>query len=465
MNTAARKAAELIKKHRNGSIEIVSHMDTDGVCSAALISKALDRLDIPHNVKFVRMLYRDVIEGLDPPDLTIFTDLGSSQLQNVRNKFLRHDVIIADHHEPQPVEGWPGLVHLNAHHYSLDGVQEVSGAGMVYLIARELDPSNLDLSALAIVGAIGDIQNAWGKLMGYNREIAKDAVRSGVLDQKIDLMLYGRHSRPIFKALESFTDPPIPGISNYAPGCVSLLKDLDIQLKGDGGWRRPVDLTDAEKQRLATELIARAYMYVPAELVKYVPGLIIGEAHTLLAEEERSILRDADGFSTCMNSTARHEQPLIGFEVAKGDRKIYLKAMFNLLRHHRRSIAEGMEFVEQTGLQQGPRGYIQYFDASGEIKETFIGTIASLNLGYGNCDPYRPIVGVIRDGGMAKISARCSKLLFLKGLDMARAIREAAHSVGGEGGGHAVACGAQVPENQVAEFLGKFEDSLIEQLG
>ncbi len=464
MITTARKAAELVKKHRNGSIEIVSHMDTDGVCSAALMSKALDRLEIPHNVKFVRMLYREVIEELDPPDLIIFTDLGSSQLKNVRNKFLGRDVIIADHHSPQPGEGWPGLVHLNAHHYGLDGVQEVSAAGMTYLIARELDPSNLDLSALAIIGAIGDIQNAWGKLIGYNREIAKDAVRSGALDQKIDLMLYGRHSRPIFKALESFTDPPIPGISNSATGCVNLLKDLDIPLKGNGEWRRPVDLTDPEKRRLASELIARAYMYVPKELVQYVPGLIIGEAHTLLSEEGRSVLRDADGFSTCLNSTARHEQPLIGFEVAKGDRRIYLNAMFNLLRHHRRSIAEGMEFIEQSGLQQGRKGYIQYFDASGEIKETFIGTIASLTLGYGNCDPYRPIVGVIREGSAAKISARCSKLLFLKGLDMGRAIYEAAHSVGGEGGGHAVACGAQVPENQVPEFLGKFEDLLVGQL-
>ncbi len=464
MLTTARKAAELIKRHRTDSIDLVSHMDADGVCSAALISKALDRLDIRHNVKFVRMLYRDVIEELDPPDLTIFTDLGSSQIKNVRDKFLGRDVIIADHHEPQPVEGWPGLVHLNAHHYGLDGVQEVSAAGMVYLIARALDPSNLDLSALAIIGAIGDIQNAWGKLMGYNREIAKDAVSSGVLDQRTDLMLYGRHSRPIFKALETFTDPPIPGISNSATGCVGLLKELNIPLKGDGEWRRPADLTDSEKQRLASELIARAYIHVPEELVKYVPGLIIGEAHTLLAEEERSMLRDADGFSTCLNSTARHEQPSIGFEVAKGDRRVYLKAMFNLLRHHRRSIAEGMEFVEQGGLQRGRKGYIQYFDASGEIKETFVGTIASLTLGYGNCDPYRPILGVIRNNDVAKISARCSKLLFLKGLDMGQAIREAAHSVSGEGGGHAVACGAQVPEDQVPEFLGRFEDLLIDQM-
>lgn len=464
MLATARKAAELIKKHRSGSIEIVSHMDADGVCSAAIVSRALDRLNIQHNVKFVRMLYRETVDEFEPADLTIFTDLGSSQLKNVGTKFSNRDVIIADHHEPQQVDGWPGLVHLNAHHYSLNGVQEVSGAGMSYLVARELDPANRDLSALAVVGAIGDVQSAWGKLLGYNREIAKDAVGSGLLDQRIDLMLYGRHSRPVFKALEMFTDPPIPGISNSASGCVSLLKDLDIPQKSDGGWRRPIDLTDPEKQRLASELIARAYMSVPEELVKYVPGLVVGEVHTMLREQERSMLRDADEFATCINSTARHEQPLLGFEVAKGDRRTYYRAMMNLLRYHRKCIAEGMEFVEQNGLERGRRGYLQYFDATGGIKETFIGTIASLTLGQLACDPYKPVVGIVREGGAAKISARCSKLLFLKGLNMARAIREAAQAVGGEGGGHAVACGAQVAENHVPEFLEKFENSLIGQL-
>jgi RecJ-like exonuclease len=464
MLTIARKAAELVKKHRHDSIEIVSHMDADGVCSAAIISKALDRLDIKHNVKFVHMLYREIVDELDPADLTIFTDLGSSQLQNLQAKYHNHDVIISDHHEPQQTEGWPGLVHLNAHHHGLNGAQEISGAGMTYLIARELDRANFDLSALAVVGAIGDIQNAWGKLLGYNREIAKDAISSGVLEQGIDLMLYGRHSMPIFKSLEIFTDPLTPGVSNSPSGCVSLLKDLDIPLKSDGQWRRPVDLTDYEKQRLATELIARAYMHVPEELVQYVPGLIIGEVYTLIKEQGRSMLRGAEEFSTCINSTARHEQPFIGLEVAKGDRGTYYRAMLSLLSHHRRNIAKSMEFIEQNGLQRGPKGYLQYFDGTGTIKETFIGTIAGLTLGHEGCDPYKPVTGVVREGGAAKISARCSKLLFLKGLNMGRAIRDAARSVGGEGGGHAVACGAQVPENRTTEFLEKFEDFLIAQL-
>ena len=464
MQTAVHRAAELVRKHRNDSVELISHMDADGVCAAALTSKALDRLDITHNVKFVRMLYRDVINELEPADLTIFTDLGSSQLQNVRGKFAGRDVIIADHHAPERTEGWPELVHLNAHHYNMNGVQEISGSGMAYLIARELDEGNKDLAALAVVGAIGDVQDAWGKLVGYNREIAKDAISAGTIEMKVDMMLYGRHSRPIFKALEFFTDPIIPGVSNSAAGCVSMLRDLKIPLKDGDNWRKPADLSQAEKQRLASELITRAYMNVPEEFVKYVPGLVIGETYSLPKEDQSSMLMDAEEFSTCMNSTARHEQPLLGFEVAKGDRGTYHRAMLSLIRHHRRCIAEGMEFIEENGLSLGPKGYLQYFDATGAIKETFIGTIASMVMGYKNCDPYKPVIGMVRSDGVAKVSARCSKLLFLKGLDMAKAIRESANAVGGEGGGHAVACGAQMKESQAGEFLEKFEARLQHQL-
>ncbi|MEM4187562.1 MAG: DHH family phosphoesterase [Candidatus Hadarchaeum sp.] len=460
----ARKAAELIKENRHRTIEIISHMDSDGISAAAIISKALDRLTIRHNVRFVRMLYREVVEDLDPADLTIFTDLGSSQLENLRKKFWGHHVIIADHHDPVKVEGWPELVHLNAHHHGLDGMQEISGSGVAYLVARELDSNGRDLSALAVVGAIGDVQNAWGRFLGYNQEILKEAVESGVIEKSRDLMLYGRYSRPVFKSLEFFTDPYIPGVSNSQAGCISMLKDLNIPLKDDRGWRRLADLDEREKQRLASELIARAYMYVPEELVRFVPGLIIGEVYTLAEEKDWPMLQDAEEFSTCINSTARHEQPLIGLEVAKGDRGGYYRAMLNLLQQHRRSIARGLEFIASGGIERGPEGYLQYFDATGVIKDMFVGTITSLALGNCQCDPYRPLVGLVRDNGSAKISARCSKLLFLKGFNMSKAIRDAAEFCGGEGGGHAVACGAEIDEKEVPRFLEKFEELLIAQL-
>lgn len=463
MFETSKKAAETILKHENDSINLISHMDADGISAAAVMSKALDRMEIRHQVKFVRMLYPEVIEELDTGGLTILTDLGSSQLTNLKPKFEGNEMIIADHHAPDEEEGWPELVHFNAHKEGLNGVEEISGSGMSYLIAKELDPENKDLSAQALIGAIGDVQNAWGKLKGYNRKIAQDGMEEGVIDQKEDLLLYGRHSRPIFRTLKNLTDPSIPGVSNSTEGCVSMLKDLDIPYKTEEGYRRPVDLTEEEKRKLASELITRAVSAVSEELVDYVPGLIIGEVHTIVNERERSLLRDADEFSTCVNATARHEQPLIGLEVMKGDRNIYYRKMLKLLRYHRRCIAEGMSHVQRMGIEVGPNDYLQYFDASDALKETFVGTVATMMLGHEEADPYKPMMGLVKHDGVAKISARCSKLLFLKGLDMGEAIKTAANAVEGNGGGHAVACGAQVNDDKIPEFIENFENQLLKE--
>lgn len=464
MFETAKEAAEVILEHQNDSINLISHMDADGISAAAIMSKTLDRMEIRHQVKFVRMLYPEAIEELEIGELNIFTDLGSSQLENLRPKLEGTESIIADHHSMGKRDEWPKLTHFNAHLEGLDGVEEVSGSGMSYLVAKALDSKNKDLSVQGLIGAIGDVQDAWGELKGFNRNIAQDAVEAGKIEQKEDLLFYGRHTRPIFRALKNFTDPPIPGVSNSTEGCVSMLKDLGIPYKTEEGYRRPIDLTQDEKRKLATELITRAISDVPEELVDYVPGLIIGEVHTVVDEKERSLLKDADEFATCINSTARHEQPLIGLEVAKGNRDVYYNQMLKLLRYHRRCIAEGMSYIENKGIKRGPEDYLQYFDASDVLRETFTGTVAGLTLGHEDADPYKPIMGFVKHDGVAKISARCSKLLFLKGLDMGDAIRNAAKAVGGDGGGHAVACGAQVDGNKISEFVNEFEGRLLEEV-
>ena len=54
-----------------------------------------------------------------------------------------------------------------------------------------------------------------------------------------------------------------------------------------------------------------------------------------------------------------------------------------------------------------------------------------------------------------KISLRCSKLLAYDGIHFGSIIREVAQSLGGNGGGHDVACGAYIPKEKKDEFLNR----------
>src|SRR5437867_2464918 len=88
------------------------------------------------------------------------------------------------------------------------------GAGCAYAVAKALSPKNTDLAAIAVVGAVGDIQDQeFRRLSGYNRTILADGIAAGVLEAGIDLRLFGRETRPAYKMLQYATDPWIPRVS------------------------------------------------------------------------------------------------------------------------------------------------------------------------------------------------------------------------------------------------------------
>ncbi len=466
MMKVIKKAIELFKKHKNDSITIISHIDADGLSAAAILYKCLQREGVEANIVTIRQIDPETIEDLAPDDLTFFTDLGSGQTNLLKEKFKGHDTIILDHHQPER-ESWQELVHFNPYFFGIDGSSEISGAGSAYLFAKHLNGRNVDLSYLAIIGAIGDMQNFWGSFTGMNRIILEDAIKADKIEVKVDLALYGRYTRPIFKALELLTDPYIPGISGSEAGSINFLNKLGIRLQNDNednSWRRLADLSEEEKRKIADALIARAMAYAPKELAIYVPKLIIGEVYSLKDENDNSPLKDVEEFATCLNAAGRNRKEIIGIEVAIGRRGLYYKVLQRLLEKHRRNLAKACEIVIEEGIDYAPKGYLQFFDAESKIDAVLLGSVVGLVLGSDIVNHYKPLVGFVETEKGYKISARCSKLLAMKNMNLGKAIKIAASEVGGSGGGHAPAAGAFVPKDKINEFLEKFEKLLLEQM-
>jgi RecJ-like exonuclease len=182
-------------------------------------------------------------------------------------------------------------------------------------------------------------------------------------------------------------------------------------------------------------------------------------------EKETMELKGAVEFSTCLNATGRNRRYDVGLQIARGMRGAHYNELMSLLRLHRKNIAQALSFVEESGVGAGPKGYVQYFDAYDNIKPSIIGTVAGMILGTGNTDPYRPMIGFAAADGGVKVSGRCSRLLALQGINMAKSMSFAAGGVGGIGGGHTVACGAFIPPGKTEEFIKLFEEHLVGQNG
>ncbi|OPY25397.1 MAG: ssDNA exonuclease RecJ [Methanocella sp. PtaU1.Bin125] len=451
---AAEKCAGLIRE--SGECLVVSHIDADGLTAAGIMCLALGRMGKSHDVRFVKKLDDDALVDIANragKRLVIFTDLGSGAIDRIKS--LGINAIVTDHHQPKPGDY---EYHMNPHLVGLNGATDISGAGVAFLLSMKLGP-NEDLSALAIVGAVGDLQDMrTNALVGVNRKILELGVAKGFLSYEKDLRLFGRQTRPIFKLLQYSSDPYVPGLSGSESACIAFLEQSGVPVKAES-WRRWIDLGREEKtiviSRLFRHCLARG---MPAKKVQR----LIGETYTLLAEQPGTELRDASEFSTLLNATARYEYSDIGLAVCMGDRGEAYHTARDLLDVHRRNLVNGLNYVSDRGVVR--LANMQYFDAGSEIRETIVGIIAGMSTSLDCVTREVPIIGLAASEQGIKVSARGNHDLIVRGLNLARAISEAAAAVGGTGGGHDIAAGATIPAGREQEFLILLDSKIGEQI-
>jgi single-stranded-DNA-specific exonuclease len=451
----AKEVGNIIKKSKQ--IHIVSHIDADGLTAGSIAYKTLERLGKDFSIEFVKQLDEDVIKNIKDKnhELVWFTDLGSS----ISADYIDINKIITDHHECP--ENSNKSFHLNPHLFNIDGGFEISGAGTTYLVSKAIDGENMDLSALAIVGACGDIQDRkYGKLMGLNRDILTDGKKLEVIDPKIDIRYFGRETRPVYKLLQYANGPVIPGVTGRESSCITFLQELGIKLKDGDSWRRWIDLTKNERSliisNIAQILLAKGFGYK-------ITKKIIGEVYILEKEEEGTEVHDAKEFATLLNSTARYDKYDVGLKVCLGDRDKYLKEAKNLLLGHRANLVEGLQFAREEGIVK--RQYLQFFHAGNGIRDTIVGIVTNMLLNSEDVNSNIPLIGfAFKDDGQVKASARGTEELVEKGLNLSAAMKKAALCLDGIGGGHNIAAGATIPRGKEEEFLDILEKEIKKQL-
>jgi len=458
MDAVAQEIAERVRA--SPLVRIVTHIDTDGITGGAIASEALDRASIAHEVAFVKKLDEPVVTELKRrgTPLVWFIDLGAGMMHALHGL----DAMITDHHVPTEreipkvlrsdllrfAESQDRILMLNPH---LEGAGSdvASGAGCAYAVAKALDPANKDLASVAIVGAVGDVQDQeFRRLSGYNREILQDGIDAGVLRAQIDLRLFGRETRPAYKLLQYATDPWIPRLSGNEDACIAFLLELGVDLKVEEHWRSWSDLELGERRRVVNALVA--HMLERGCGSKEVERLI-GETYTLIREPAGSPTRDAKEFGTLINACGRYDQPEVGYRVCRGDREDSLAEALRLLRGHREYLVDSMEAVAAAGINQ--MDAIQYFHAADTIRDTVVGIAASMALNRENATKDLPIFAFAQASDGIKVSARTTRELVARGLDLAEVMKVASGAVGGQGGGHHAAAGATIPPGTEPKFL------------
>jgi len=457
---AARDVASYLreKARENALFQVVSHLDADGIAAASIISTSLTRLNARFHVRIIQQLSRKSLERIPRRErVFVFTDMGSGQLKLLEES-LQEDTVVIDHHPPE--EGGGRLIHFNPHLFGLDGGVDVSGAGAAYLVAREIDVKNRDLSPLAIVGALGDRQDK-GKqrsLTGLNAEIAREGVEHGILQEVKDLIVFGRETRPIPVALEYTTDPFIPGLSGNHGACLKFLVErVQIPLKAGDRWRTIAELSREEKARLVSELVK--YMLGPGNMSADEAQSIIGTVYVLSREREGTPMRDAREYASLLNACGRTGRTGLGLAICMGERKRSLSEAAEAVDEYRVKLADYINWVEGEGMKK--RKNLYWFSGVGRIDVRMVGTVASI-LASSKKYQSKVIVGLAysNEEDCIKASIRLGK--GGENVDLGELVRRVMERMKLEtaAGGHELAAGAYIPVGKEEEFLMLLDEEL-----
>ena len=180
----------LLEKIKNKKIHVISHFDTDGITSASIFSKTLERLHAQFSVKIIKQLDNEEIGKFPDDKLIILLDLGSGNLDLLSK--IKNEILIIDHHELK-TNPPKNLDIINPH--LIKNGEDLCSAELTYLISKSLSQENKDLAYLAILGMVGDTMEKY--INKTRNQIIKDAeviVKKGVL-------IYPS-TRPLDKALE-----------------------------------------------------------------------------------------------------------------------------------------------------------------------------------------------------------------------------------------------------------------------
>lgn len=459
---AAKVILEVVK--RDGFVHVFSHLDADGVAAAGVIGKALFRLDAKFRIRITQQLDEQIVCSIvaDKPGLLILTDFGSGYLDLLAEKLGEFKVLILDHHQINGVLH-PGFCQVNPHAFGIDGASDVSGSGVAYFVAKALSSANVDLAPVALVGALGDMQDKYEQrsFRSLNEIIVNDAVAAGLLKVYKDLTFFGRETRPIYKMLATTTNPFIPGLSGEEDKALAFLVSLGIPLNVGGKPRALCDLSDSERKRLCSAL---ADHLLSKGLHLEVENLI-GHVYILTKEEPNTALRDAREFAVVLNSTGRMDRPSLGVAIVMGDRKAALEESTKILEDYRKSINKYLVWVNEKPERMRELQNIYVIYGESFINEKIIGTVSSIIVST-LAHSEKPLVAFanVENEQAAKFSSRTTEAAIRKGVNLGAVMQVASEAHGGKGGGHNIAAGAQVPLDQVEKFVAAVDDLVGRQL-
>jgi RecJ-like exonuclease len=452
---AALKFKETLKKE--GIIRVITHLDTDGLSSAAILIRALRELDQQFSVRVVKQLEDKLVEQLFNESkrqnckAVFFLDLGSNKIEKILSLANYCQVIILDHHEIEKkdfldfIKDNPNILFVNPELEKKDE-DKSSASSIVYSFIKNLGSQKKELSQLAVLGMIGDLVDK--SISKLNKSILEDAKESGLVTKK-GLVVFSA-TRPIHKSLEMNSSIFIPSVTGSQNGAIAFLRELDIKIASDQGYRTLLDLSEEEMSRLLTGIVL-------ARMDSSKSQDIIGNIYLV---KFNGYLFDARELSTMINACGRLGYSSLALAFLLGSKRAKDKIEF-VYSKYRHLLIDALNYVNITEKVQG-RNYV-LINAKNKIRDTMIGTVTSILASSFIYPSGKILIGMAyRKDKKIKVSARLSgHNEDLSEINLTKVLSQVLQDLECyEVGGHTRAAGCLISQKDEDHFIEKVQKAL-----
>ncbi|MCX9009903.1 MAG: DHH family phosphoesterase [Candidatus Methanoperedens sp.] len=421
LEALSRQVADAILEY--DSVRLISHNDADGLSAAGIMCNALYRKQILFHATIVSQFDASTVELIEKTsrDAVILCDMGSSQVE-LSSKI--KNAIIIDHHKPT---GKLEHVHFNPHLLGIDGSSQLCAACGAYMVARQMG-DNTDLAGIALAGAIGDKQ----PMKDWNKLILDEALEKKVVTVKKGLRV---GDGTIEEILEYSTDPYLD---------ITGDKEKIKEFAGKLGIRgRLKDLNEDELIKFVSVIALKLAKQGSLTAI----DSLVGDTYILNNE----VVTNVYDFVNILNACGKVDKAGLGIAICMRDDSVVEEAL-STAREYQKTLTGILKRAEaQVKSKQNIR-YLILDDARGT------GIVAGTMTRYLYSD--KPFITLNEVEDKIKVSARGTRQLVERGLDLAAALREVSSQVGGTGGGHDIASGATIPKGTAMKFL-DIVDSIV----
>lgn len=416
---------------KDKEILVLSHFDTDGISSAAILIKTLKKIDRKFSVKIIKNLTREIIYQLPENKIILFLDLASGSLNHLSNTKLK-EVFIIDHHEiNQDIPSFVKIINPE-----LFNKEKISTSGLAYLFCREICSKDTEISKLAVLGMIGDTME---------KEI--DKLNHGILNEseikkKRGALIYPS-TRPLNKVLEYCSSPYIPGVTGNSQGVAELLRDSGIS-STEKGYPSILELTEDEMEKLVTAILLKNNVAKSTE--------IIGDIFLIKFYNK---LEDAREISAKINACSRLGNSNLALQFCL-ENESAKKKVETIHAKYRQYLISALKNISEMNKIEGKNYMI--INAQEKISDSIIGTVASiLSNSSIHSDGKIIITMAYSEQETIKISARN---VGKTGRNVREILTLVNEKFQGEVGGHEFAAGCLIKKEHEKEFLEELQKNL-----